>query len=291
MPDSKLPKPKSPKFRIPRFKINFKLSDLKEPKKRFVFSMYGGAALIAVLFLTAVAVPVFSHPAFCGYACHENTPDYQAWQKSSHSQVPCYGCHSETGLVNLLKDKLFVGIPSALQKITGHEDPVNAKSELSLEMPSEVCERCHDMDHLKLTPSRGIVMNHKAHKAKGIGCPICHNRVAHRLVNNQSPDGVRYEDGGRSGHRYLEGLNMREGCFRCHTRKETALREEMPEVREAPTKCTTCHNSDFPLPPGHGAGWRTNHRLVVQEKGVPFCLKCHNKEDFCGQCHDLKSLS
>jgi nitrate/TMAO reductase-like tetraheme cytochrome c subunit len=291
IPKPNIPKPKMPKLKMPKIKFSFRMSDLQDPKKRFALTMYAGAAVIGVLLLTAVAVPVLSNPVFCGYTCHENTPEYFAWQKSSHSQVPCYGCHSDVGVVNLMKEKILVGLPTVFKKFAGHESPVNANSEASLEMPSEACERCHDMDHLKLTPSRGIIMNHAAHKAKGIRCPICHNRVAHRLVNNQSPDGFRYDAGERQDHHYLEGLNMREGCFRCHTRKDTALREEMPEVRDAPTKCSTCHNSDFPLPPGHGADWRTNHRLVVQEKGVDFCLKCHNKEEFCAQCHDLQSLN
>jgi hypothetical protein len=283
-----LPNLKLPKFKLPKFKFN--LPDLSDPKQKFAVIVYSFAAVVVVLFVSAVAVPVLSNPVFCGYTCHENTPEYIAWQRSNHAKVPCYACHSEPGLVNLLKDKIFVGLPTVFHKFAGHEWPVNAESEASIEMPSEVCERCHNMDNRKLTPSKGIIMNHKAHKMKGVRCPICHNRVAHLAVNNQDNNGVKYDAGERQDHHYLVGLSMEEGCFRCHTRKETKFRQEVPEWRTAPTACTTCHNSDFQLPPGHGSAWRTNHRFIVKSKGKEFCFKCHNVKSFCGQCHDLDFL-
>lgn len=265
----------------------FKLPDLKDPQVKYKTTMYFGAAVIAVLFIAAVAIPTFSNPKFCN-VCHSQQPDVTAWSKSSHSNVTCYGCHVHPGLMNLIieKAKAMSGI---YYEISGnYELPINGESHYSVELPSEVCERCHNMKNLEVTPQKGMVMNHEVHEENGVSCAICHNRVAHGAMNNQSGAGVKYNFGERKNHAYLNGLSHA-GCFRCHTKKESKLLEEKPEWK-APTACDACHNKDWNLPAGHGAGFRSSHGKLANSKGKEYCYECHKKEEFCGECHEATSL-
>lgn len=249
----------------------------KKPLIATKFLLYGGAAIIFILFLTAVAMPVFSNPTFCGKVCHSQTPSYEAWQKSSHAQITCYACHVEPGLFNLFKDKLTAGPMGVYFEITGnYEKPINAESKLSQEhMENEVCERCHDVETRKFTYSRGLIMNHEPHLKAKLHCTTCHNRVAHLYITN-------YDKGEKKDHKYLNGMSMREGCFRCHSAQKPYT---APNGKKSPTACVTCHNKDAELPIGHGKGWRIAHGGVARQD-FNYCFRCHEKEVSCERCHE-----
>jgi nitrate/TMAO reductase-like tetraheme cytochrome c subunit len=266
------------------------MPNLKDPKSRISFMLYLGAIVVGVLFIMVIAIPVFSNPKFCNF-CHSNSPDVKSWEKSSHANVTCYSCHMEGNIPYLLYEKVYAGVTGVYYETTGNYHlPINAESHLSVEFNSELCERCHNMEHREVTATKGMVMDHEIHAKKDIGCAVCHNRVAHEAMNNQEEDGVDYPiDKKTKDHEYMNGISH-EGCFRCHTKKETELIEESHGSWEAPTKCSTCHNKDFHLPEGHGKNFRKTHGDLAKAKGEKSCLKCHDKEEFCGECHDAEHM-
>lgn len=272
-----------PSIRLPKFK----LPNLKDPKQKYIFTLYFGVAVIAVLFLTAIGIPMASNPKMCN-ACHSNKPNYESWQKSSHANVTCYSCHINKGLANLLMEKAKVAITGPYNEfIVGVKEPINHNNEYALELPRENCERCHNLSTRKVTPTEGIKIDHQKHLDRGINCTKCHNRIAH-LAMDEDPSITPYEKGENKTFKYANFMKMETGCFRCHTRnQESAFLEEFPEGKGAPTACTTCHPADWKgLPEGHGGAWRANHRFTVEAKGKGYCLSCHNEKEFCSSCHD-----
>lgn len=288
--------------------MRLKMPDLSNPTVRLQMKLYLGALAILVLLATPVFIAVASNSTFCGKGCHNMDPQYQTWKKSSHSQVPCYGCHVDQTIVALFMEKATAGPSGAIHTfITDHEKPINYENLYSQEhLPSVRCERCHNNDNRKFTFTRGIYMNHEAHKAAEIACAICHNRVAHKGAENYEPlkswpetKEVAKEEG-EEMFKYKDFLTMTEGCFRCHSGSPESRNLETLQLikngRKPPTSCATCHTADFPLPKGHGdADWRTKtgHGALASEN-MAYCFECHDAgakfdnggKAWCTLCHD-----
>ncbi|RJQ32840.1 MAG: hypothetical protein C4562_02150 [Actinobacteria bacterium] len=268
----------------------FRLPDLSDPKKKASFVLMIGAALVVLLFVVAIAIPVFSNPTFCGLICHSQKADVLSWEKSSHANVTCYACHMQPGLLNMFYMKAKDGVLGGYYEVSGnYHKPINGESEYAKELPSVVCERCHNMANRSVTSTEGIIINHKVHLDKNINCTICHNRVAHK----RAPEffKVAYNE---KVHRTYEDFMEMEGCFRCHASKKkqklSELSEEIEENgwEEAPPACIACHPKNWEkLPVGHTTGWRKNHKIEAN-KNINACYKveCHTKESLCNDCHE-----
>ncbi len=285
--------------------------DMSGPNAKLRITLYLGAvAIFGLLFLSAV-FPLSSNPVFCGKACHNMNPEYSAWQKSSHAKVTCYACHINLSYVHLLQDKLTAGPMGMLNTaLNRYEKPINPHSHYSQEdVPMARCERCHANENRKFTFTRGIYMNHDAHKAAGINCTVCHNRVAHKGAEDYEPlkswpeaKEIAEEEGEEKFH-YKNFLTMKQGCFRCHSGSPESRNPEtlalIENGKKPPTACTTCHTSDFDLPNGHGEeSWRSKHGEVAR-KNFPYCFTCHDGgakfdnggKPWCTLCHDADKVN
>jgi len=292
------------------------ISRLKEaftdPTKRVRTVLILGAVLLTVPIFTAISLTVTSNPSFCGSACHNMKPEYESWLESSHSSIPCYGCHMPSkNAVGYIVGKLKDGAISAQQKfITGLELPTNGESKLALEMSKDVCERCHNLSTRYISPrplftrkmegkdSKKAKKFHTKHLDLGISCTVCHNRVAHpeftdaaeRAGDPKKEEVFKlYEEykeeneetGKKIPHEYENFLNM-DGCTRCHTaakNREKELLEEFPQVEQAnpPKECTTCHDAKWEgMPVGHDEAWGLEHGPVAK-KDFGYCMKCHDE--------------
>ncbi len=256
--------------------------------------LYGAAFVMVAAFVFPAILTASSSPAFCK-GCHSMTPEYETWKKSSHAQVPCYGCHGPKSYLQLLYGKMFVDIKGPYQELSGNfEQPVNEHSHLSQELiPMERCERCHSNANRKFTLSRGIYMDHDKHKAAGINCTVCHNRVVHKGAEEYEPLKTWAPE-----FKYVDFLTMKYGCFRCHSASPESRSEETIALilngKKPPQACTTCHTEDFDLPEGHGrVTWRTEHGAKAL-KNIDYCMDCHSEtakfanghEPWCTLCHD-----
>lgn len=268
---------------------------------RFVAILYGGSLVIMGIFAFAVFMPLASHPTFCGKACHNMAPEWETWKRSSHAQITCYACHGSRSYLQFFREKLLVDPVGAVKSIANaYEKPINAKSHLSQEgITMDRCERCHSNENRKFTFSRGIYMNHLAHKQAGINCTVCHNRITHKGAEKYEPL-ASWEEA--EGFKYKNFLTMKEGCFRCHSASpESRDRETLEHIKNGkkpPQACSTCHTKDFGLPAGHGvSSWRTKHGERALEN-IAYCMSCHSekakfsngKEPWCTLCHDREKV-
>jgi hypothetical protein len=178
------------------------------------------------------------------------------------------------------------------------ELPLNAHSEVALEMESSQCTQCHGPNRA-FTPTPGIIIDHAVHAENDVACAICHNRVAH-------PEEFELTLAGNAKH---EDFMEMTACFRCHSQ----------EGATPPGACAVCHPADFELKPashtqpgfyskggdsaGHarlafegrestgtaradepGSPGKEAHLAPVSE--IDYCGTCH-AEVFCTDCHGV----
>lgn len=271
--------------------------NLKDPIVRIKVLLVLGAALIVTLFMTVGAITLTSTPTFCS-ACHEMDADIEAWRKSSHSEVTCYGCHSEGNLAVFLIHKVESLKEVYFHLADNYEKPINAHSHYAEKMSNEPCERCHSFNR-KVTSSPGVIIDHKKHEEKGITCVTCHNRVGHPNIKDYVVEkGAAEEDKVHQASLkpgveqkisawskpYEDHMEMR-FCMVCHTgEKEKGSRE-----------CETCHPPEFELKPeDHGdANWFPPQEQLLSVKAIhgeqakedmANCVSCHEQK-FCNDCH------
>lgn len=283
--------------------MRLRMPDLSTPAHKQRFILFAGAAVVFALFAFAVAMPLASNATFCGVVCHSQNPEFQTWKTSSHSRITCYACHVDKASISaLLYAKVIEAPPGIINELTGGlEKPINAESEYSQNgIPMERCERCHSNQNRKFTFTVGINMDHAAHKAAGIDCTVCHNRVVHRGAEQYEP--LKSEWPEAKGFKYENFLTMKEGCFRCHSASPNSRNPEtmlkIKNHKQPPQACTTCHTKDFELPSGHGTStWRTEHGKVALSN-MKYCMSCHaenaefsnGKQPWCTLCHDRRKV-
>jgi nitrate/TMAO reductase-like tetraheme cytochrome c subunit len=270
--------------------------------------------VLAALFVV-VAIIGTSTRFFCAQVCHKVQDDTIAsYERSSHSEVSCIACHEpvDADPVTLLLKKAQSAGELVLTVTGNFELPLNATSELAMnpkEMGSQQCTQCHSSKR-KISPSKGIIIDHKVHADKNITCTTCHNRVAH------DETGLKMRLPGNHAH---QDFMTMQGCFRCHALSGGA----------APGKCSTCHPPGFDLKPashdqpgfyqqygdskGHAqlaladvanmaqlkaeetsaaAGGATSESpsgvAMKQPSEVSYCEMCHDKTTFCTACHGVE---
>lgn len=295
------------------------LSGFRDPARRPRYIVWAGAAVLVAAALAIVAMGLSSTRWFCSEACHKVQDDtIEAYRRSSHRNISCMACHMP---VNADPLTFTLHKAEALGELymtvtNGFELPLNAESEVALEMPAAQCTQCHDMENRHVTPSTGILIDHKVHSDEGIACPVCHNRVGHKedfdlaLKNPKSGEPNRKHD----------DFTSMDACFRCHSQEKGG---------RAPGTCSACHSEGFDLrPANHDAGTfvrdatakRAIHadlgkkdfaRVAAYEKkstevepaagenggeahelpkvsSVSYCGTCHETKTFCTGCHGVE---
>jgi nitrate/TMAO reductase-like tetraheme cytochrome c subunit len=218
-------------------------------------------------------------------------------------------CHLPPGgSATLIWDHVKAG-KLVVAQIMGYEKPINPESEVSKDIETERCERCHDLETRKVTPSKSVPHMtseaHLKHLAAGLTCATCHNRVAHAAMDSGEIDYDKKDKG--PNFIYENFVEMKDGCLRCHNGEKPYT---APNGAIAPTDCTTCHTPDWEdMPIGHVGDWRSQHGAVAK-RDFKYCLGsisvkgetggCHaanakfnfqGDKPFCAQCHDKKKVS
>ncbi len=228
------------------------LAGFKDPERRPRYLLWTGAGILVLAAFVVVAFSATSTYWFCAEVCHKVQDDsIAAYDRSSHSMVSCMSCHEPVNadpITFTLKKAKALG-ELVMTVTNNYELPLNPESTLSLnkeEMSSKQCTQCHSTNRV-ITPSAGIIIDHKAHEEKDIQCTACHNRVAHNESGDWEP-ALSNPNGGAKSVKHANYMTMT-ACFRCHT-----LTDKAPEGGiKAPGKCATCHPADFELKPAkHG---------------------------------------
>ena len=299
------------------------IAGFKDPASRPRYIMWTGMIVICFAAFIAVALAVSSSRLFCAQVCHKVQDDsIVAYERSSHSEISCLACHMpvEADPITFLIHKAEAGILGGLHTVTDKFIvPLNKGSVLSLEaniMRERNCTQCHSANR-KITPSPGIIIDHKIHSEKGVTCTMCHNRVAHpeeglTFVTKDPQTGKM-----NPGHPNFMKMKY---CFRCHELEggevaaaaEVATAAEGAEAAEggegakswkATGACSACHPADFQLKPenhfeagfypkGHAEMGKEDEEEmkeaaheaeVMIEEGIPAQLA--EPVSYCGSCH------
>lgn len=308
-------------------KISF--AGLKNPGTRTRLTIWLGAGVLGLAAIVIVALGATSSYWFCANGCHKVQDDtITAYNHSSHSNVSCMACHMPVNanpVIFVLHKAEALG--ELYMTVTNdYELPLNGKSAVALEMKATQCTQCHNLDNRDVTPSKGVIINHKAHAEKGVACTVCHNRIAHKEDFELTLKDPKTGETNKKHANYM-GMN---GCFRCHTQdgpKVIGASNEGGETMTAPGDCKLCHPKDFDLKPayhkstgffpaGHAekAGDVFKEVEVATEEAKEFkaelkqashgatepvgamiptmgevneCKTCH-KEQFCTDCHGME---
>lgn len=284
------------------------LAGFKDPVRRPRFIIWTGVIVLLLAAFVVVALGATSTRWFCAQVCHKVQDDTIAsYEASSHSEISCMACHEPVNantVVFLLAKMKALG--ELYTTVTNkYELPLNAGSALSLnkdEMASTQCTQCHTSNR-KITPSAGIIIDHKVHADKGVTCTTCHNRVAHNEV--AAPPKLLNVNG--TPNKAHPNFMKMDACFRCH---------DVDGKKQAPGACAVCHPSDFNLvpqshadkawfPKGHAEAADEAYKKVAEEgaeakkleeegvdknlaEPVNYCSTCHSTEKFCTACHGME---
>jgi cytochrome c5 len=294
------------------------LAGFKDPVRRPRFVVWVFVVVLALAAFVVVMLGATSTRWFCSEVCHKVQDDtIAAYSASSHAEISCMACHEPVGAdtITFLIAKVKSGLEVIPTVGNTFSLPLNPGSALALkggrEMGSQQCTQCHTANRV-VTPSEGVVIDHKAHADAGIWCTVCHNRIAH---NDTSVTPVLVAPNGTKNVKHPDFMKM-ESCFRCHD-LEGAVK--MTGQKAAPGVCTTCHPAGFDLiPETHkaadwsGAAHGEASKEIIKEMGAleveakvlekegiaPYlaapvdpCFTCHVESKFCQPCHDRLKVS
>lgn len=283
--------------------MSLKFPDWQNTKTRLKLIFYGGAIVVFLLLATSAGFSFTTTSSFCSMFCHSMDSAANSLAKSAHAKVNCRGCHGPGDLLAFFILELTESPKLGLAEITGdYEKPINKESHLAQhdELLSDNCLRCHAISKREVTPSAGIVINHRKHEEKGTECAYCHNRIAHPKVgyDNFMAMEACYRDG---CHALTAGGKASGKCKSCHT-KEFELRPEnhkeedfLPPKHSKQAKkdkeyCNMCHLSNF-CKDCHGLEMPHRKIFVKKDHGQmgkdtpDICRRCHPQQQFCTACH------
>lgn len=208
--------------------------------------------LVAALLISFanLSVALTPSPAFCR-VCHGG--EYRALERTSHADVRCSDCHSESSVLGLLTARIQTA-RMVTSYVTGlYERPVTAT------VPAGACRACHAQVERRTIVSKGLRVSHKEMR-EVTQCTSCHSTVAHgKLV--PSPD------------RTAMGK-----CTACH------------DGRKASADCSVCHPAGTMLAERVRSSWQVTHgrdwRKLHGAGNLKDCGVCHNP-NFCTRCHGM----
>jgi cytochrome c nitrite reductase small subunit len=131
-----------------------------------------GAGAVALIGASFAGVRYTSQPGFCA-SCHEMQPVHRGWSKGSHAATGCYDCHVDRTLAGEVRAKI-----NGLRQVYTHFAGTVDMDQVTAQVPSHRCVRCHDMaseDKLGLR----IVTAHRKHTEAKLECTVCHFTSGH----------------------------------------------------------------------------------------------------------------
>lgn len=256
-----------------------------DKRKVVTFAIIG---IFVLLFALTIGRHAVTSNSFC-QMCHGSRPEGKSFAGSIHNGIRCFDCHQAS-------DKYASILAPHISSITRLGEFFNGKtlnpnSDMGQSKFSpKLCFKCHN-DGLIPTgaPRLGHVMDadaHHKHINAGLICTTCHNRVAHL---EKTEEGYPYTRKLKSGYQYVNYLQMRIGCWRCHQYKSDFKSKVNGKV--PPKNCNTCHY-DKRQPDFHralaGKEWRQRHGVIARND-MAFCQKCHENEGMIGAKTGVKT--
>jgi len=151
----------------------------------------------------------------------------------------------------------------------------------SLEEKTKECSNCHRGDIRPEQHGNNYILTHGVDaKVNSSRCNVCHRRAECRDCHMDTGVNLTHGDDihGRThpvgwlltGH-HAPARNNLSSCIGCHDEQ----------------KCLACHFNVSP----HPENWKTRLSFgdARQHKESTVCLKCHEREELCSECHGLEN--
>jgi nitrate/TMAO reductase-like tetraheme cytochrome c subunit len=220
---------------------------------------------LAIFFaLGAFGLEATSSSTFCS-SCHEMKPEYYTWKASSHSEVDCVSCHTESGIKQTAKDKADLIVKAVKKNYNESAAPIRMPKNI----PDSACEKCHNVLQREFTVSGDIIIPHDKHKDKEIECIQCHNGVAHgEIADRKMTYQTDYEKwDSKTGALAMSDLKFTspdmDTCIDCH------------KARKITTECSACHSTGM-VPKSHEkADFKTATHGKQAAEDLEKCHLCH----------------
>lgn len=230
-------------------------------RKNFLKTLFV-LAIVFVIFNIAF-IEYSAQPRFCR-TCHYMRPFYNAWEKSTHKNVPCVKCHYAPtfGATALGKFKASVQL---VKYVTGQ---YGTKPWTEIEDASCLRSGCHEKRLLKgQVDFNGVNFDHTPHlttfrRVTRMKCTSCHSQIVQGTHISVTPT----------------------TCFLCHFKN-------IPE-EEGIANCTWCHKKLPDVQLGKNKNIKFSHQDAI-DRGID-CLQCHFEvtrgtgdvpKERCFSCH------
>ncbi len=258
--------------------------------------------LTVVVVAIGVALEATSTPRFCA-SCKSHVPYVDEYEKSVHGDVNCEQCHSKPGPFFFLTAKLEALQQPIHQVLGNYEKPILGA------VLNQSCRRCHNNDLLYNPVSKnGIRVQHKHLIEAGFLCMRCHSTQAH---GEAVPEGSRTYPSmdqcllcHNNQFEAPDGRVATAQCDLCHTKPDYAAQptshdeagwiDDHGSVGILST-CSACHTKEnacsrchkgVEMP--HATSWISKHGRTVEAGGKQACGQCHDTQDYCQTCHQVK---
>jgi len=235
---------------------------LKRLKK---LGIYLGALVLLMAIMGFAVIKITSQPKFC-VTCHYMQPFYDAWETSTHKDIPCSDCHYPPGTMAKISGK-FRDLNQLVKYLTNTYK--RSKPWAEIEDASCLKDGCHSARNLEGAGKvrfKKVTFDHTPHlkqmrRGKKLRCTSCHSQIVqgeHITVTESTCILCHFKELGPESHM--------SDCVLCHDPpvKKADSEESVPfdhtRVLERKIGCRTCHG---PMIVGDGS--------VPRER----CYSCH----------------
>ncbi|UCC79079.1 MAG: cytochrome c3 family protein [Candidatus Zixiibacteriota bacterium] len=235
---------------------------LKRLKK---IGLYLGGFVLLIAIMGFAVIEITSKPDFC-VTCHYMQPFYDAWEASSHNDIPCGECHYPPGAMEKISGK-FRDLNQLVKYLTNTYK--RSKPWAEIEDASCLKAGCHSARTLEgagRVQFVKVVFDHTPHlkdlrRGKKLRCTSCHSQIVqgdHITVTESTCILCHFKELGPESHM--------SDCVLCHDPpvkkgdNDEAIVFDHTRVMERDIGCRTCHG---PMIVGDGS--------VPKER----CYNCH----------------
>ena len=218
----------------------------------WLLTTVGVVGVLGTLLALAPLVP--GAGSGCG-VCHVIAEPVARWERGSHAEVACFGCHAQPGVLGALQASA-----GGLAGLVG--------GNRSEQIASASCLNCHESLRTGVVEVRGLRVQHAAMIDAGMDCMLCHAGTGHSAVRSRGATTTEVAES-RAG---VTGERSRMGrCTTCH------------DDDVAAADCDTCHIAS---PVDRVTGMREG----VRESTSVTCTGCHKAATAarCIDCHGLE---
>ncbi len=144
-------------------------------RRRPAFWIWAAVAALAVAGGIVLGLYFTGEPSFCS-SCHEMRPEVNGWRAGSHSEVSCFACHSNPGLLGYFKAHVVDGLRDVWVHFTQHPQKIVPTGEI---VPPSRCEACHSLHPKGKAPPFPTAPEFPDHPDMKSDCAECHRDQIH----------------------------------------------------------------------------------------------------------------